>query len=352
MVPSTIGELNSGIILTSGIVLSAEPLFCRSSPCLAVASSQFCCLFVLFRLPRVAADLFPMPDEQVATSALRYRQKKYQEAWEAASQARPGGMREFMLGMSSQKLEQFEEAATHFGRAAILFLSWRIMRFITRAALFSGFRGSPNAALPLQRLIKEVPESPLSRAARSSTRMRFTPTGTLAMPIPPIRDSSKNLPWVRTLCPPPTTLRFAGNELDDSAGAVFSLRNIRLRYPSSDYAAQADKDLQRLEAKGNKVLPYTMEEKLQYATTLYDLKRYDEAAKILQRIPLDSQPAGTADRYLLKSSQALFKAKKYKEAQMPIFGPPAKKACFVRSTTRHCSGLQRRWIRQDGKKKR
>ena len=71
-------------------------------------------------------------------------------------------------------------------------------------------------------------------------------------------------------------------KLGDKPGAVASLRNFRLKYPASSFAAQAENHLQRLAASGITVAPYTTEEQLRYATTLYDLQKYDQAAQVLR----------------------------------------------------------------------
>lgn len=280
-------------------------------------------LFLSTQAP--AAGLFPLPDGELDTAALKYRQRSYKEAREAALKAPQGGVREFLLGLSAARLEEWGEAADHLSKAADSFPLLADYALYNEArALFMLARFN-EALSPLQRVIKDFPDSPLSR----STRLLHADTLFEAKDFKSAYDvyqkfiekfpsgtDSLSATYKSALCL---------EQLDDTAGAVASLRSIWLRYPASTFAAKADDDLQRLAAKGIKVEPYSAEELLRRVTTLFDLKKFDMAAKALKSIPLDTQPEAAIGSRLLKTGQALYKSRKYKDAEATLSALLARK---------------------------
>ncbi len=275
-------------------------------------------LFLSLSLPVRATNLYPLPDEQLSAAVLKYKDKNYYGASQAAVSAPRSGARDFILGMAAFKLQNWEEAADHLSRAADTFpLLADYALFSEATALYRLDRFSA-ALTPLQRLFKDFPDSPLSRSARilhadilfdsrefkgaRAAYQKFIekyPSGT----------DSLSAAYRSAVCQ---------EQLGDPARAAASMRAIWLKYPASAISEKAEDDLRRLSALGFMVEPYSADEQLRRGAALYDLKKYVQAAKVFQNVTSGQQQEGSAGRYRLKGGQALFKARRYKEAEQAL----------------------------------
>lgn len=278
------------------------------------------CFILLLSLASLApaADLYPLPDGQVAMAALKCRLKNYQEARESALKAPDGSVREFIVGISAARLENWEEAANHLAKAADSFPLLADYALYNQARALYRIARFNETLPPLQRLIKEFPDSPLLRSAQLLQADTLFETGDFKNAYAAFQKFIEKFPSGADSLAATYKSALCLEQLGDAAGAVAALRSIWLKHPSSPFAAKADGDLQRLAAKGIRVAPYGAEELLRRATTLYDLKKYDEAAKAFRSVSLEAQPDGPSGRYLLKEGLALFKARRYREAEKAL----------------------------------
>jgi soluble lytic murein transglycosylase len=288
--------------------------------------------------PAVASDLYPLPDGQIATAALQFRQRNYRDAWESASTAPQGGVRAFILGISAARLEHWGDAANQLATAADSFpLLADYALFNEANALYRLARFS-DAVTPLQRLCRDFPDSPLLRSAQLLYADTFYEMKDFTSAYAAYQKFIEKFPSGPDSMSAAHKSALCLEQQGDSAGAVAALKTIWLKYPASTFAAKAEAELSRLAAQGARVDPYTPEELLRRATALYDLKRYDEAVKALQSVPPAAQPAGTADRFFLKAGQALFKSRHYKDAETAFSSLLAKK------TSREISDESGYWL--------
>ena len=88
---------------------------------------------------------------------------------------------------------------------------------------------------------------------------------------------------------------------------------------------KAADDLRRVSSQGIKVEPYSTDELVRRGMTLYDLGKYSQAAMVFQNVTSVQQPAGSDARFRLKGGQALFKARRYKEAEQAFTALLARK---------------------------
>ena len=265
--------------------------------------------------PAVAADLYPLPDGQIATAALLFRQRNYRDAWESASKAPQAGVRAFILGISAARLENWGDAANQLATAADSFPLLADYALYNEACALSRLARFSDALAPLQRLLRDFPDSPLVRSAQLLYADAFYDMKDFTSAHTAYQKFIEKFPSGTDSLSAAHKSALCLDQLGDSTGAVAAFKTIRLKYPASTFAAKAENELSRLAARGVRIDPYTPEELLRRAMTLYDLKRYDEAVQALQDVPPAAQPAGTADRFRLKAGQALFKSRHYKDAE-------------------------------------
>ncbi len=275
-------------------------------------------LLIATSTPLWGADLYPLPDQHIALAAVQSRQKNYREARKSALKAPQGGIRDFMIGITASKLEDWTQAAPHLARAAESFPLLADYALYNEARALYRLARFGEALPPLQRLLKEFPASPLSRQAQLLYADTLFEMKDFANAYSSYQKFIERFASGSDSLSATYKSGSCLEELGDAAGAVAAFKSIWVKYPSSTFASKAENHLQQLAAKGNKVVPYTAEELLRRATTLYDLKKYDEAVKAFRAVSLEGQSAGSADKYRLKTCLALFKARRYREAEAAL----------------------------------
>lgn len=288
-------------------------------------SLLFFTLFLSLTHQVPAATLYPLPDEQVSLAAGKYKEKNFEGAREAAAKAPQSGIREFLIGLASYRLQAWAEAADHFSRAVDSFPLLGDYSLYNRASALSRLNRFPEALSSLQRLSRDFPDTPLSRQAMfltadilydskdypgaRATYQKFVdkfPSGT----------DSLTATYKTALCL---------EQMGDRVGAASSLRTIWLKYPAAAIAAKAEDDLRRLAAVGIVVEPYSNAEFLSRGMTLYDLRKYNQAAAVFQNVSSGQLSGISSGKYLLKRGQALFKARHYSEAEQAFTALLARK---------------------------
>ena len=265
-----------------------------------------------------SAALFPLPDGHLSSAADSIRLKDFRSARDTAEKAPAGGVREFVLGYTSFRLEQWDEAAKHFDTASKSF------PLLADYALYNEARALVklsrfNESLPVfQKLIGEFHDSPLLRTSRELYAEALYDSGDYRNAYAAYQKFIEHYASGADSLAATYKSALCLEQLGNGKGAAITLRNIWLKSPASPYAAKAQAELQRLAASGVPVTAFATDELLRRATTLYDLKKYEEAASALRSVPEDALPAGTADRFQFKVCQSLFRARRYKDAEAAL----------------------------------
>lgn len=272
-------------------------------------------LLVTLSLQASAADLSPLPNDQLTLAARKLRQKSFSESRNAALASPQGGMRELILGVSALQMEDWPEAARHLAAAADTYPLLADYALFFEARALCKLAKPGEALAPLQRLAKDFPGSPLLRPAQllyadtlfegKNYKDAYAAYQRFIEKFPSGADAL-SATYKSALCL---------EQMGDTTGSTATLRTIWLKYPASPFAAKAEEDLQRLASKGVRIEPYGTEELLRRASTLFDLKKYDAAAKAFHSLPLETLPLESAGKNLLKAGQALLKCRRYKEAE-------------------------------------
>jgi len=266
-------------------------------------------------VPASALNLNRPADEALATAAARMKVKDYSGARQAALSSNDKGAAPLLLGMSSLRLELWEEAASQLAIAADSYPILADYALYNQGLALSKL-GRPDQALtPLYKMLKEYPDSRLARpavilyadtlAAGGHPKEALASYAAFVERYPSGSDSISAL-LGSALC---------RERLGDPAAAAAQLRGIWLNYPASTFAEKAARELQRLAAAGTRVEPYTTAELFKRGGTLYDLGHYKQATRTFAELPLDGQSEEFAARLRLKTGQAQLKARHYQDAQ-------------------------------------
>jgi soluble lytic murein transglycosylase len=253
--------------------------------------------------------------ETVAIVAGRLMEKDFKGARDAALNMPEGGERDFLLGITSARLANWEESVRYLAGAADSY------PLLADYALYHQARGLYNigrfdeALQPLRNLRKQFPDSPLIRASEllladalfAKREYRHALNAYLQF----MEKYASGTDAITALYQTAKCREQLG-ELD---GALLALKKVWLSYPASTLAASAEADIRRLAEIGAKVEPYSNEELFRRGVTLYDLGKFDQAMHSLRAIPLESRSSDFTNRVTLKTGQALFKARRYREAE-------------------------------------
>ncbi|HLO26316.1 MAG TPA: tetratricopeptide repeat protein, partial [Geobacteraceae bacterium] len=114
-------------------------------------------LFLSLSLPVHAASLYPLPDNQLAAAAIRLKEHNYKSSREIALTAPHSGLRDFLLGMTAYKAEDWPEAATHLSHAADSFPLLADYALYNEASALYRLDRFSEALAPLQRVARDFP---------------------------------------------------------------------------------------------------------------------------------------------------------------------------------------------------
>jgi len=282
-------------------------------------------IFLIFlSVPASGVDFYKLPDDALASAAAKIVKKEYAGAIEAALKSPPGGMRDFFLGMATIRTGEWEAAAEHLGKAgATLPLLADYARYNRSLALCRLSR-YPEALATLQGFAKDYPESPLFRSAEKLQADILYDSGNYRDAREAYQSFIEKYPSGTDVLTALKRLALCHERTGDAAGAVALLRNIWLKYPASQISASAEEDLRRLADSGIKALPYSAEEYLRRGAILSDLRKYDKAIKTFNAISVEKQPDEFIWRLQLRTGQALFKARRFRESEQAFAGLLAK----------------------------
>ncbi len=257
----------------------------------------------------------PSLDVKLAKAAQRLKLKDYRGARDSAMSAADAPAKDLIAGVATYRLEEWAEAAELLGKAAKeLPLVADYPLFWQADALFRTARYD-DALETVKRLLRDWPESPLVRRSRmlqadilfarkdlkeaQAAYIRFVETY-------PSGSDSITAVYQVARC---------REGLGEKEKAVQELRGLWLAYPASTVAEEADESLRELALRGFAAAPYTADELFRRANTLYNLGRYQQAVKAFDAVPRTNQSADFVARVTLKSGQALYKARRHKDAE-------------------------------------
>jgi len=278
------------------------------------------CAALLFclTLPAFASPLGS--DGSLASAAERMKLKDYAGAREAALKSGGTGARALLIGMACFRLELWEEAAGQLGAAAEAYPLLADYALYHQGAALAKLGRADQALPPLYRLLKQYPESRLARPAILLYADTLAAGGYQKQALESYASFLERYPSGSDSLAALAGSALCRERLGEPATAAAIYRGIWLNHPTSPLADKAAAELNRISAAGAKVEPYTGAELFKRGTTLYDLGRYAQAAATYAALPLDAESPEFGAKVRLRTGQALFKAKRYHDAEKALLG--------------------------------
>ena len=272
-------------------------------------------LLLSLSLPVSASSPTLPGDPFLASAAGRMKLKDYSGARQAALKSSSSGARSFLIGMSCVRQELWEEAASQLAAAAEGYPLLADYALYHQGVALGKLGRNDQALPPLFKLLKQYPDSRLARPATLLYADTLAAGGfpkealqsyAIFIERYPAGADSISAQFGSALC---------REKLGDPAGAAGILRGIWLYHPGSPLAERAQLELNRIAAAGTPVPPPSSAELFKRGGTLYDLGRYPQAAKTLLELRLGAETPEFGAKVRLRTGQALFKAKRYREAE-------------------------------------
>ena len=265
-------------------------------------------MLVSAAVPSLATDFF-------SSAATEFRNKNYNESVQVALKAAGTPQRDFLLAVAALRLGKYEEALPQLSEAEKKLPMLSDYALLYQAEAFMKLKKFPDAAVRAASLSKLYPSSLLIRRSEKLSLDALFEAGDFAETLKAAKAFIEKYPSGSDSVDALYQTAVSRESSDDKIGAAQIYRNIWLNNPASSQAKKAGDRLRELEKKEVAAVPYTVDELLRRASTLYQL---NDAAASLQTLRLISTEALQGDigsRIALRSGIALYRLRQYKEAE-------------------------------------
>jgi soluble lytic murein transglycosylase len=272
-----------------------------------------------------ATPLSPLNDPALLESAKEFSGKNFAAAKELAMKAPVSPVRDFILGMSSYRLEKWDEASEALAKSAEGFPLLADYALYYRADALFRIGRYDEAEQSLTKLKMDYPSSPLFRKTSwllaDTLFLKNDYSNALVayqkyIETYPSGTKSVKASYQAALC---------REALGEGNEAMRQLRTIWLKYPASPLASLAETGLQRLKTENVAVPPYTVEELFSRGEILYSLGKYAKALELFTSLSQNTLPEDLMNRLELKIGQAQFKSRHYSDAAQTLAKPATSK---------------------------
>lgn len=275
-----------------------------------------------------------LADDHLNRAASQYREKDYGAAYISAGKSSDQKHRGFIRGMAALRLDKFEEAATLLKEA-----EQKLPLIADYASLFQAeallkLKRYPAASAKASSIPVLFPHSKVVRRSEKLFADIQYGSGDYKGALKSYQSYIEKYPSGSDSVDASFLSARCREELADNAGSQLVYRSIWLNSPSSPLSAKSLERLKELERSGHKMPPYTTEELLKRASTLYAHNEYSSSLKTLEMIPTASQSQSTISRIDLKSGLAQFRMKQYKQAEKQFIKANSSPLSAVRSEAR------------------
>ncbi|MFZ4859265.1 MAG: transglycosylase SLT domain-containing protein [Desulfuromonadaceae bacterium] len=289
-----------------------------------------CTGVMLLPLPALAAAA----DDYLHRAAEQYREKDFGDAYTLAGKSADLAQRLFLRGMAALRMEKFEEAVALLAEAEQkLPLVADYSAFYQAEALFK-LKRYPAASAKAVAIPLAFPASKLIRRAEKLGADILYEAADYKGALKAYQSYIEKYASGGDAVDASFSSARCREELADLSGALLVYRTIWLNNPASPLAAKSQERLKILEKASLKAAPYTAEELLKRASTLYAQNEFTASLKTLEMIPAESQPQAVANRIDLRTGMARYRLRQYKLAEKEFAKAAASPLSGTRSEAR------------------
>ena len=273
-------------------------------------------------------------DDFLNRAATQYREKDFGGAYVSAGKSSDQTHRAFIRGMAALRMDKFEEAATLLAET-----EQKLPLIADYAAYYQA-----EALLKLKRYPAAYAKAasvhtyfPTSKVVRRSEKLSadiLHESGDYKGALKAYQSYIEKYPSGSDSVDASFLLARCREESADGAGALLIYRSLWLNSPASPLAAKSQERIKLLELSGLKLSPYSAEELLKRASTLYAQNEYSASLKTLDMIPAASQSQAVTNRIDLRTGMALYRLRRYQQGEKEFIKASASTLPVVRSEAR------------------
>ncbi len=273
-------------------------------------------------------------DATFERAARQMREKDFSEAYALAAKSPESPRRSFLMGVASLRQGNPALAVPLLAEAEqkLPLLADYAVFFQAEAQL--KLRNYHEAAAGAARMVRIFPASLLVRRAEKLHAEALAAAGDHAAALRALALFVEKYPSGADSVEALFLLGRSREETGDRAGALSVYRLIGLNNPASPQASKAQERVGILETSGMRAVPYSQEELLKTASTLYAQNEYSRAARVINEISTTGQPPAFAGRVALKSGMIQYRLRNWKQAEKDFARAVGQQAPAVRSEAR------------------
>lgn len=278
--------------------------------------------------------LSSLADDYLNRAAAQYRDKDFGAAYTSAGKSSDQTQRSFVRGMAALRMDKFEEAAVLLADAELkLPLLADYAAFYQTEALLK-LKRYPAASAKAASIRTSFPSSRVVRRSEKLYADIQYESGDYKGALKSYQSYIEKYPSGGDAVDASFSSARCREESGDAGGALLIYRSIWINNPASPLSARSQERIKPLERSGQKLSPYTAEELLKRASTLYAQSEYSASLKTLEMIPAASQSQTVKNRIDLRAGMAQYHLRQYKQAEKQFIKASSSLLPGVRSEAR------------------
>ncbi len=273
-------------------------------------------------------------DDYLNRAAEQYREKDFGEAYTLSAKSADLPQRVFLRGMSAFRLDKFEEAAILLAEAEQKLPLIADYAAIYQAEALLKLKRYPAALAKAAAIPSAFPSSRLIRRSEKLAADILYEAGDYKGALKSYQTYIEKYASGGDAVDASFYSARCREELADLSGALSIYRSIWLNNPASPLAAKSQERLDLLGKSPLKQPPYTAEELMKRASTLYTHNEYSASLKTLEMIAVASLPLAIINRIDLRAGMAQYRLRHYKLAEKQFAKAAATPLTETRSEAR------------------
>ena len=273
-------------------------------------------------------------DDYLNLAAAQYRSKDFGGAYTLAGKSSDQAQRSFVRGMAAFRLDRFEEAVTLLADAEQKLPLVADYAAFYQAKALQQLKKYPDAAAKAASIKSSFSSSRLVRLSEKLYADILFESGDYKAALKSYDSFVEKYPSGNDAVDASYQSARCREEVADTVGAVTIYRGIWLNNPASELAVKSQERLTQLEIAGFKLPQYSVEELLKRASTQYAQGQFSGSLKSLEMIPAASQSEANTSRIELRTGMALYRLRRYQQAEKQFVKASGSPLAGVRSEAR------------------
>ena len=257
-------------------------------------------------------------DDLLSRAAGSFRDKEYDSAYTLAGKSAEASQSAFLRGTAALRAGKPEDALLPLAEA-----EQKLPLLADYAALYQSealfkLKKYPEAAAKAASIAKLYPSSQLQRRSEKLFADILNESGDYAGALKTFLAFIEKYPSGSDAVDAVYKAALCREKLGNIDGALQGYRNLWINNPATSQAKKSQERIKELEKQGVKVSPFTVDELIKRASSLYSQNEYTAALNTLESIAIKEQVPAVAARIDLRTGLAHYKLRQYKQAEKQL----------------------------------